>query len=151
MLNTNRAGSALPPIAELHLSRNLIAFGDRHLAHVVTEPAELCSVPVVPGGGSAAPGAELVLEGLVLPKSDHDFAVEAHSGHDEAVLTIPVRRLIQVHEVHVDGVPCDLAVVLSVEMEYGLAEEFQAVDPHLGRRERMAPGNQPNAVGARVG
>ena len=141
---------AVHRIAELHLGGNLVSFGYRHLAHVVAKPAESRPLPIMPGGGGAAPGAKLLLDVLVLPEADHHFAIEAHPAHDEAVFAIAMSRLVEVHEIHVDGAPWDLAVVLSMEVGDGLAKLLQAVDPHLGRREGVAPGDEANAVGSGI-
>ena len=63
---------------------------------------------------------------------------------------ITVGRLVQIHEIHVDSGPGDIAIVLSVQMQQGLPQRFQSVDPHFGRREGVTPGEQPNAVGRRI-
>ena len=47
--------------------------------------------------------------------------------------------LIEIHEVHVHGVPRNLPVVLCVEVEKRLAELLHSVDPHLGRGEGVHP------------
>src|SRR5438105_3609055 len=64
---------------------------------------------------------------------------------DERELAVAVGRLVEIHEVHVDLRPGQVAVVLRVEMDERLAERRQAGDPHLGRAERMHPGDYADA------
>ena len=53
--------------------------------------------------------------------ADDDLAGEAQAGGDEAELAVAMGRLVQVHEIHVDGGPGKLAVELGMEMEKRLA------------------------------
>jgi hypothetical protein len=64
---------------------------------------------------------------------------------DEARLAVAVGRLVEVHEVHVDLVPGQVAIELGVEMDERLAQEGEAADPHLRGRERVHPEDQPGA------
>ena len=108
--------------AELHFGRDLVALGDRHLAHVVAEAAEFRALPIVPGARRAHPGADAVLHLRIGPMADDDLAGETHAGVDEARLPVAVGRLVQVHEVHVDRVPGKVAIELGVEMDERLLE-----------------------------
>ena len=81
----------------------------------------------------------------VLPVANYHFAVHPHSADHEAKLAVAVRRLVQVHEVHVDAGPRDLTVELRVQVRQRLLERVQSGDPHLGRRERVQPGDQTHA------
>ncbi len=60
-------------------------------------------------------------------------------------------RLVQIHEVHVNRGPGNLAVELRVEVYQRLMERLEPGDPHLGGRERVHPGRQANAVRLAVG
>ena len=64
---------------------------------------------------------ELGEDVAVLPVSDHDLALEAQARADEAVFAVAVGRLVQVHEVHVDLRPGQLAVELRVQVRERLA------------------------------
>lgn len=44
--------------------------------------------------------------------SSYNLMRNTHSGNDEAVLTVAMCGLVQVHEIHVDLLVGDLAVVL---------------------------------------
>ena len=115
--------------SELHFGRNLVALGDRDLAHVVAETAEFRPLPIVPGARRAHPGADAVLDLRVGPMADDDLARETHAGVDEARLPVAVRGLVQVHEVHVDRVPGQVATELGVEMDERLLEASSARAP----------------------
>ena len=115
---------AVDRIAELDLRRDLVALGHRDLAHVVAEAAEFRALPVVPGRRRAGPGADARLHGGVLPIADDHLPVQPHAAHDEPVLAVAVGRLVQVHEIHVDGGPGNVAIVLGVKMEQRLAQQL---------------------------
>ena len=108
---------------EAHFGRHLVAFGDRDRTHIVAETAECAALPVMPGARGAHPGADALLRLGVGPMTDDDFAIEAHARVDEPRFAVAVRRLIEVHEIHVDGVPRQLAIELGVEMEERLLEQ----------------------------
>ena len=107
----------------------------------------------MPGARGAHPGADALLRLGVGPMTDDDFAIEAHARVDEPRFAVAVRRLIEVHEIHVDGVPRQLAIELGVEMEERLLEQVEATNPHLRRREGMHPQDKAGAVrvGGRIG
>ncbi len=130
---------------------DLVAIGDGDLAHVLAKARDLEAFPVMPGARRPSPGPDALLDLRVTPVADDYLAFEAHPGRDEPELAVAVGRLVQVHEVHVDPVPGDLAVVLGVEVEQWPLEAPQAGDPHLGRRERVHPRHESDAVGRCVG
>ena len=136
--------------AELHFGRHLVAFGHRDLAHVVAEAAELRALPVVPGARGPHPGADAVVNLRVGPMADDDLAGEAHARMDETRLAIAVRRLVQVHEIHVDRAPRQVAIELRVEMQERLLKGVEPADPHLRRRERVHPENEAGAIVVRI-
>ena len=49
--------------------------------------------------------------------ADDDLARETQAGVDEASFPVAVRRLVQVHEVHVDRVPGQVAIELGMEVD----------------------------------
>ena len=124
--------------AELHFRRDLVAFGDGDLAHVVAEAAELRALPVVPGARRAHPGAEAVLDLRIGPVADDDLAGEPQARVDEARLAVAVRGLVQVHEVHVDRAPRQVAIELRVQMQERLLQRIQPANPHLRRARTCA-------------
>ena len=83
--------------------------------------------------------------------ADHDGPLQPHPRGDEPELPVAVGGLIEVHEIHVDRGPGDLAIELRVEVQERLLEGREPADPHLGRREGVHPGDQPDAGIAGVG
>ena len=75
-----------------------------------------------------------------------------HPCLDVAELTIAVRRLVQVHEVHVDLVPRQREVHLGVQVQQGLSQSIEPGDPRLCRREGVHPRDDTDALirGARL-
>ena len=65
---------------------------------------------------------------------------------DEAELAVTVRRLIQVHEVHVNGIIRQLLVGLRVKMQERLLKKLKSLDPHFRRGKCMHPGDNADAV-----
>ena len=137
--------------AEPRLGLDLVALGDRDVAHVVAEPGDLEAMGLVPAGRRPRPRAEPRQDGRVLPVADDRLAAPAQPRLDERELAVAVGGLVQVHEVHVDVGPGQVAVVLGVEVDEGLAQVGQPADPHLGRAERVHPGDDADARRRRVG
>ena len=136
--------------AEAYLGLDLVALGDGDLAHVVAETRDLHAPHVVPCGGGAHPDAEPLADRRFLPVPDHHLAIQAKPRADEAEFAVAVSRLVEVHEVHVDGRPRDVAVELRVQMTERLGEPGQAPDPHLGRAEGVHPRDETDAIGLSV-
>ena len=137
--------------AEGDLRRHLVAFGHGDLAHVVAEARHLGALQVVPRPGHARPRADAVLHLAVAPVADDDLAAQPHPRVHEPGLAVAVRRLVQVHEVHVDAIPRRIAVELRVQVQHRLLQRAQAADPHLRRRERVHPQDHAGAAGVAVG
>ena len=119
------------------LGFDLVTLGDGHLAHIVADAGDLGTLGIVPGASGSRPGCQLGLDCLILPETDDHFTVQPHPGSDETEFTAPVGRLIQVHEIHIDPGPRDVAIELRVQVDKGFLQCFQARDPHLGWAEGM--------------
>ncbi len=119
--------------AEPELGLGLVALGHRDVAHVVTETRELELVGRRPARSRTHPGSDGCRHGGVRHVADNRLARHAEAGLDVAELAVAVRRLVQVHEVHVDRRPRQLDVRLGVQVQQRRAESVQAGDPHLGR------------------
>ena len=78
--------------------------------------------------------------------ADDHFAGLPQPRADVAELAIAVRRLVQVHEVHVDRVPGQIAIELRVQMGQRLFQRLQSGDPHLRRRKRVHPADHAEAT-----
>ena len=133
------------------LGLDLVALCDGDLAHVVAEAHDLHVLRHGHADGGLHPVADALVNLFVLPVAGHDLAGLAQAGADEAVLPVAVGGLVEVHEVHVDFVVRDLLVVLGGKVAPGLLQVAQPVDPHLGRGEGMAPGDDAGALAAVVG
>ena len=104
----------------------------------------------MPGARRAHPGSDAVLDLGVGPMADDDFARETHAGVNEARLPVAMRGLVQVHEVHVDRVPGQVAIELGVKMDERLLKRVQPAYPHFRRRKRVHPEYEAGAVGIGV-
>ena len=145
----HRPGVDLP--AQLGLDLYLIALGDGHFPHVVAKAHDLQLLADGHTHSGPHPGTQALLDVLILPVTGDDLAGHPQPGGDEAVLPVAVGGLVEVHEVHVDLIVGDLTVVLGGKMAVGLLEIHKAVDPHLGGREGVAPGDDAAALVVVVG
>ena len=132
--------------AEANLRLDLVAVRARDLAHVVAEAGDPQRLCLVPAAGRPRPGADPLEDARVRPVPGDGLPAEPHPRREVAELAIAVRRLVQVHEVHVDLRPRELAVELRVQVEERLLERAETGDPHLRGRERVHPGDQADAL-----
>src|SRR5690606_33803568 len=100
---------AVDGVAQPDLRFDFIAFCYGHLAHVVAETTVPRTLPVVPPAGGTHPRIEFSVNDRILPMSDNDLAVYAHPCHNKPELPVAVGALVQVHEIHVDILPGDIA------------------------------------------
>ena len=70
---------------------------------------------------------------------------------EESGLAVAVGGLVEVHEVHVDGLPREIAVELGVEMEERFFKRGEPAYPHFGWGERVHPQDEAGAGGIGVG
>ena len=136
--------------AQPNLRLDLVALGDRDLAHVVAEAGDLERLRLVPARGRTRPDAHARRDVRVAPVTDDRLPAQTHPRLEERELAVAVRRLVQVHEVHVDLGPRQIAVELRVEMEQRLLQRAQPGDPHLRRREGVHPCDHADARVRRV-
>jgi hypothetical protein len=66
---------------------------------------------------------------------------QPQSAHDEAVLAVAMRGLIQVHEIHVNGRPGDVLVELRVQVADRFVELLRSL---TGRRQSRQPCRRRN-------
>jgi hypothetical protein len=83
--------------------------------------------------------------------ANHYFSIQPQPRVNETRFPVAMRGLIQVHEIHVNLAPRQVAVKLRVQMEERLAQNRQSANPHLGRGESVHPENQASAVGGAIG
>ena len=105
--------------AEPELRLDLVALRNRDLAHVVPEPRDCEAVRLAPARRCPGPDADPLAHARLAPVADNGLPHEAHPRLHERELPVAVRRLVQVHEVHVDLAPGEIAVELRVEVQEG--------------------------------
>src|SRR5215472_18954710 len=132
-------------VPQSHFRFDFVSLGYSYIAHVVAEARDLEVLCILPCSRSAQPCPEFGLDVFVLPKSNYYFPIKSHSAADEAEFAIAVGRLIQIHEIHVYRRPGQLLIELCVQMDQGLMQYPQSVNPHLGRRESMHPSDETHA------
>ena len=123
--------------ALLELYTVAICYGN--VVHVHTEHQAAYVVSISNTCSYASPCSNLLLSLFALPVTYNYLSRDAHTGADVTELDVAVSRLVEVHEVHVDRIPREFCVILSVEVEERLLESLQALDPHLSWREGVHP------------
>ena len=138
-------------VAETLLKLYTVAVGNGHVVHVHTEHQTAAVVGVGHCGSHARPYGNSLLSLGALPVTDNNLAGNTHAAADMTELDVAVSRLVEVHEVHVDGVPWEVSIILGVEVEQRLLQCLQTLDPHLGGREGVHPGDDTHALLVVVG
>ena len=67
------------------------------------------------------------------------------------MLPVAVGGLVQIHEVHVDLFVRNRLIILRGQVTPGLLQQIKAGEPHFGRGEGVAPGDDPGALLAVIG
>ena len=131
--------------AEYTLRLGLVAFGDGNVAHIVAPAHHVHRVRGLPTGAGARPHADLVGHRGIGVMPHDDLARDAETSDNVAVFTIAVRGLVEIHEIHVNGLPWNLEMVLGVKLQQWLAQRLEPTDPHLRRREGVHPRDHADA------
>ena len=108
-----------------------VAISNGYIVHVHTEHEAAYVVSISNTCSYASPCSNLLLSLFALPVTYNNLSRDAHTGADVTELDVAMSRLVEVHEVHVDRIPREFCVILSVEVEERLLESLQALDPHL--------------------
>ena len=137
--------------AEATLGLHLVAFGDGHVAHVVAEPRQAQRAQRGRAPGCPHPGRDAVPHPRIRRVSGDGLAGHTEPALDVSELPVPVRGLVQVHEVHVDLGPRQRLRGLGVQVQHRLLQHRQPGDPHLGRRERVHPRDHADASVVGIG
>ena len=151
VLHQRADGIVIHVVAQALLELYAVAISHSHVVHVHTEHQAANVFGISHTGSHASPDGNLLLSLLVLPVAANHLARYAHAGADMSELDVAVSTLVEVHEVHVHGLPRNLGVILCVEMEQRLLQILQPLDPHLGRREGVHPGDDTYALVVVVG
>ena len=134
-------------IAETQFGLYLVAVGHGHIVHLVAETQNQHVLGVSPCRTDAHPHRYLAQSLVILPMANHNLAAQAHAAAYMSELAVTVGRLVQIHEIHVHGVPRNLAVILRVKMKQRLPELLESVYPHLSGREGVHPCDDSYAPG----
>ena len=87
--------SARPVVPVTLLGERLVLFHDVATPSWIERPA--------PSGGRSQPHIQSRQYLFILPMPDNDLACQPHPRPNETEFTATVRRLVQIHEIHVDG------------------------------------------------
>ena len=140
---------AVHRVAEANLGVDLVALGDGHLAHVVADAGDLGRLRVVPRGGGAAPVANSSLH-VARPANGRRPPCAASR------IRLPMKpnsrspwadwfRFMKSMSIVDQGMSRLNCVCRCSER---LLQHPQPGDPHLGRRERVHPRDEADAVAA---
>ena len=132
--------------AVLDLAFEPVAVCDRDIAHIVSECRDSCSARETDCLRDLCEAADLLQNRFMLIIACSHLMTNSELCQDEAELAVTVRRLIQVHEVHVNGIIRQLLVGLRVKMQERLLKKLKSLDPHFRRGKCMHPGDNANAV-----
>ena len=136
--------------AELHLGFHLIALRNRHIPHIVGHAHHADMAGLHNAHCRAHPSCQTLQYILVTPVPHNHLALDAHAGHDMAVLPVSMGRLVLIHEIHVNAVVGNLHIKLCMEMAQRLMVLLQAQNPGLGGRESMHPGDNARAFAVHI-
>ena len=106
-------------ISENNFRFNFITFRHRNLSHIVAEAYKACILKVVPPRCGPAPFGNSVNRSGIFPVAGHNLTPDFHSGCKVAEFTVAMRALVEIHEIHIDLVPGDITIILSMKMQQG--------------------------------
>ncbi|SQI85423.1 Uncharacterised protein [Klebsiella oxytoca] len=118
---------------KLNLRGDFIPVGDRHFTHVIAETAHFQVAGILFRNRLTHPCADALMGFFILPVAGYHAVLLTHPRADEAELAAAVGGLIQVHKVHIDTVPRQRRVELSMELHQRFIQDREAVDPHFRR------------------
>ena len=130
---------------------HFIAVGYGYIVHLVAKAEDQHILRISPSGADTHPDSNLVQCILILPIAYNHFATDTHAGADMSELAVAVSRLVEVHEIHIHGIPRYFLVELGMQVKQGFLELLQAVNPHLCRRESMHPSDDTDTFVIIVG
>ena len=108
-------------VAQYLFESNLVTVGYGNVIHLVAEAEYQTVLRVGPACTYAFPNGNVFLGLLVFPIADNRLMVLAETRKDMAELAVAMRALVQVHKVHIHGLPRYLSIVLRVQMQQWLA------------------------------
>ena len=139
-------GTIVHVVTHTLLGFHFVTISYGHVVHLVAETDDKHILCICPSCAYAHPNGNLLLGFFLFPIANNHFATNTHASADMAKLTVAMSGLVQVHEIHIHGIPWNFLVVLSVQVEQGLLQLLQSMYPHLGRREGVHPGDDTHAL-----
>src|SRR5690606_2286708 len=119
--------------AKLDLCFYFISLGNTNVTHVITETSNFNIEAFVVSNRYIHPVCNLLLHFWTLPVADNDFILLIQAGIDEAILTITMSSLVQVHKVHVNRCPRNAFIVLCCKVKQRLLQQLRTTNPHFCR------------------
>ena len=101
-------------IAKLNLCCYFVALSYRNLTHVVTKAGNFQTLTFSPAQRRTTPVINLILYFRALPVSNYHLALFTHACTDEAKFAVTVCTLVRIHVVHINVVPWQGGIKLSV-------------------------------------
>ena len=130
---------AIYRIAHLNLGAQLVTLSHCHIAHIISKTRYLHIPGIIKSGGNTCPDCYLFNNLRIFPVTNHYLTVQPHPRSYKPEFPVAVSRLVQIHEIHVNGIPGDIPVKLCVEVKKGLAQYRKSLCPHFCRRKCMHP------------
>ncbi len=137
-------------VTQAYFGFHFVAVGHGHVVHIVAKTNDTHILSIGPTCTNTHPDGNFVLSSFVFPIADHHFTGFAKTTGDMSKFAVSVCTLIQIHKIHVHGIPRYLFVVLGMQMQQGLLKIHQAVYPHFGRRKSVHPCNNTYATGVGI-
>ena len=114
ILHDSRELHVVDVIAQYLLKSNLVTVGHSDVVHLVTETDDEAILSISNSGADTLPNSDMLECLLIFPVADDSLTRLAQTRKDMSELAVAVSTLIEVHKIHVDGIPWNLFVVLSM-------------------------------------
>ena len=125
--------------AKFNLCFYFVAFCYGNIVHIVAKPANADMRGLHYTDGCPHPASQFILYASVCPVSYDNLSLNSHSADNMPVFSVPMGRLIFVHEVHIHCIIGNFFIELCVQMTQWFLIFLQTDDPHFGRRKCMHP------------
>lgn len=95
---------------------------------------------------SSHPASQLILHTGICPMPYNNLTLNSHTAYDMAIFPVAMRRLILIHEIHINAVIRNFLIELRMQMTKRLTILLQPQNPHFRRGKRMHPGDNTSAL-----
>ena len=118
---------------EFNLCFNLVAVGYCYITHIVGNTENTKFTAFHNSDCGSHPSADFVLKCFIFPIAGNCLLLQSHTSSNIAVLSVAVCRLIKIHKVHINILPRNVTVILSIYMKKRLFESVKSRNPHFRR------------------